>query len=426
MTMTPAPTPPSIQEREPEPWQGSVEELRGLVSDRAMSGETLLLNLGPHHPSTHGVLRLLLELDGEEIVTCLPDVGYLHTGIEKNIESKTYEKGVTLSDRMDYLAPMSNNAAFSMAVEKLVGLDVPERAQVMRIICLELTRINSHLVWLGTHAIDLGAMSVFLYAFREREFVLDMFEMLSGQRMMTSYIRPGGVWRDFPAEFLPALTNFLGFFPGKLDEYELLLTNNPIWMDRTQGVGVVEPDDAISMGMSGPSLRGSGVNWDIRKAMPYSGYENYNFNVPLGDHGDVYDRFIIRVHEMRESVSILQQAIKALAGASGGFRSDNRKFVPPPRAELGRSMEAVIHHFKLWTQGYDAPDEEVYSAIESPRGEIGCYLHGTGGNMPRRVHFKTPSFVHIGALGKISQGYLIADLVAIIGSIDIVLGDSDR
>jgi NADH-quinone oxidoreductase subunit D len=424
--MTPAPTPPSIQERDPEPWQGSVEQLRGLVSDRAMSGETLLLNLGPHHPSTHGVLRLLLELDGEEIVTCLPDVGYLHTGIEKNIESKTYEKGVTLSDRMDYLAPMSNNAAFSFAVEKLVGLDVPERAQVMRVICLELTRINSHLVWLGTHAIDLGAMSVFLYAFREREFVLDMFEMLSGQRMMTSYIRPGGVWRDFPAEFLPALANFLSFFPGKIDEYESLLTNNPIWMDRTQGVGVVEPDAAIAMGMSGPSLRGSGVNWDIRKAMPYSGYERYDFNVPLGDHGDVYDRFIIRIFELRESVKILQQAIKALAGASGGFRSDNRKFVPPPRAELGRSMEAVIHHFKLWTQGYDAPDEEVYSAIESPRGEIGCYLHGTGGNMPRRVHFKTPSFVHIGALSTIAQGYLIADLVAIIGSIDIVLGDSDR
>jgi NADH-quinone oxidoreductase subunit D len=424
--MTPAPTPASIQERESSPWQGSVEQLRGLVSDRAMSGETLLLNLGPHHPSTHGVLRLLLELDGEEIVTCLPDVGYLHTGIEKNIESKTYEKGVTLTDRMDYLAPMSNNAAFSFAVEKLVGVDVPERAQIMRVICLEMTRINSHLVWLGTHAIDLGAMSVFLYAFREREFVLDMFEMLSGQRMMTSYIRPGGVWRDFPAEFLPALNHFLGFFPGKISEYESLLTNNPIWMDRTQGVGVVEPEEAISMGMSGPSLRGSGVNWDIRKAMPYSGYERYEFNVPLGDHGDVYDRFIIRIHELRESVKIIQQALKLLPNASGGFRSDNRKFVPPPRAELGRSMEAVIHHFKLWTQGYDAPDEEVYSAIESPRGEIGCYLHGTGGNMPRRVHFKTPSYVHIGALGKIAQGYLIADLVAIIGSIDIVLGDSDR
>src|SRR3954470_24620485 len=246
MTMTPTPTPPSIQEREPEPWQGQVEELRGLVSDRAITGETLLLNLGPHHPSTHGVLRLLLELDGEEIVTCLPDVGYLHTGIEKNIEAKTYEKAVTLTDRMDYLAPMSNNMAFALAVEKLTGLDVAARAQVILVICLELTRINSHLVWLGTHAMDLGAMSVFLYCFREREFVLDMFEMLSGQRMMTSYIRPGGVWRDLTNDFLPALNTFLDYFPGKIDDYEKLLNTNPIWVDRTQGIGILEPEEAIA------------------------------------------------------------------------------------------------------------------------------------------------------------------------------------
>ena len=424
MTMTPAPSKPTLGEREPEPWQGSVEELRGLVSDRAMTGETLLLNMGPHHPSTHGVLRLLLELDGEQIVTCLPDVGYLHTGIEKNIESKTYEKAVTLTDRMDYLAPMSNNMVFSLAVEKLTGLDVPERAQVIRVICLELTRINSHLVWLGTHALDMGAMSVFLYCFREREYVLDMFEMLSGQRMMTSYVRPGGIWRDLVPEFLPALENFLNYFPAKIDDYEKLLTNNPLWIDRTQGVGVVEPEEAISLGMSGPSLRGSGVNWDIRKAEPYSGYEKYDFNVPLGEHGDVYDRYWVRVQEMRESLKIIQQAMKDIPG--GLFRSGNRKFVPPPRAELGQSMEAVIHHFKLWTQGFSAPDEEVYVAIESPRGEIGCYLHGTGDNKPRRVHFKTPSFMHISALGKMAQGYMIADLVAIIGSVDVVLGDSDR
>jgi NADH-quinone oxidoreductase subunit D len=420
MTLTPVP----VAAQAPEEWQGSLEELRGLVSDRAMTGETLLLNLGPHHPSTHGVLRLLLELDGEEVVTCLPDIGYLHTGIEKNIESKSYEKAVTLTDRMDYLAPMSNNTVFCMAIEKLVGLDVPERAQAIRVICLELTRINSHLVWLGTHAMDMGAMSVFLYCFREREFVLDMFEMLSGQRMMGSYMRPGGVWRELPAEFLPALEKFLNYFPAKIDDYETLLTNNPIWIDRTQGIGVVEPEDAMAMGMSGPSLRGSGVNWDIRKAQPYSGYEQYNFNVPLGEHGDVYDRFLIRVQELRESLKIIRQAIDKLP--SGPFRSTNRKFVPPPRAELGGSMEAVIHHFKLWTEGFIAPDEEVYVAIESPRGEIGCYLHGTGGNMPRRVHFKTPSFMHISALGPLSQGHMIADLVAIIGSVDIVLGDSDR
>ncbi len=405
-------------------WEGNVEELRGLVSDRALTGETMLLNMGPHHPSTHGVLRLLLELDGEQIVTCLPDVGFLHTGIEKNIEAKTYEKGVTLTDRMDYLSPMSNNMVFCLAIEKLVDLDVPARAQVIRVICLELSRISSHLVWLGTHALDLGAMSVFLYAFREREMILNMFEMLSGQRLMGSYFRPGGVWRDLTPDFLPTLEKFLDYFPAKIDDYESLLTNNPLWIDRTQGIGVVEPEDALAWGMSGPSLRGSGVNWDIRKAMPYSGYEQYDFHVPLGEHGDVYDRFFIRILELRESVKIIRQAIQKLPG--GPFRSQNRKFVPPPRAELGQSMEAVIHHFKLWTEGFSAPDAEVYVSVESPRGEIGCYLHGTGGNKPRRVHFKTPSYMHIGALPVMTKDHFIADLVAIIGSVDIVLGDCDR
>ncbi len=407
-------------------WEGDLEALRGLVSDRAITGETMLLNMGPHHPSTHGVLRLLLELDGEEIVTCMPDVGFLHTGIEKNIESKTYEKAVPLTDRMDYLAPMSNNLVFSMAVEKLVGLDVPERAQIIRVICMELTRINSHLVWLGTHALDMGAMSVFLYCFREREYVLNMYEMLGGQRMMSSYIRPGGVWRDVPPEFIPAVEHFVDYFPPKIDDYEALLTNNPLWIDRTQGIGVIEPDDALAYGVSGPSLRGSGVNWDIRKAQPYSGYENYDFDVPLGEHGDVYDRFYVRILEMRESIKIIRQAVERLKKTKGPFRSQNRKFVPPPRSELGHSMEAVIHHFKLWTEGFSAPDEEVYVAIESPRGEIGCYLHGTGGNKPRRVHFKTPSFMHISALPIITKGHMIADLIGIIGSIDIVLGDCDR
>ncbi|MGQ9908796.1 MAG: NADH dehydrogenase (quinone) subunit D [Candidatus Flexifilum sp.] len=425
MTLATRPTQSRVEiAPELKQWEGQLEELRGLVSDRALTGETLLLNMGPHHPSTHGVLRLLLELDGEEIVSCLPDVGYLHTGIEKNIESKPYEKAVTLTDRMDYLAPMSNNMAFSLAIEKMADLDVPERAQVIRVICLELTRLNSHLVWLGTHALDMGAMSVFLYCFRERERILDMFEMLSGQRMMGSYIRPGGVWRDLPEEFLPTLESFLDYFPRKIDDYESLLTDNPLWRDRTQGIGVVEPEEALALGMSGPSLRGSGVNWDIRKAMPYSGYEHYEFDVPLGEHGDVYDRYYVRILEMRESVRIIRQAIKRLP--KGPFRSQNRKFVPPPRSELGRSMEAVIHHFKLWTEGFSLPDEEVFVSIESPRGELGCYLHGTGGPKARRVHFKTPSFMHISALGKIAQGHMIADLVGIIGSIDIVLGDSDR
>ncbi|HRL10309.1 MAG TPA: NADH dehydrogenase (quinone) subunit D [Aggregatilineales bacterium] len=407
-------------------WQGSLDELRGLVSERALTGETMMLNLGPHHPSTHGVLRLLLELDGEEIVTCLPDVGFLHTGIEKTIESKSYEKGVTLTDRMDYLSPMSNNMVFSLAVEKLVDLDVPERAQVIRVICLELARLASHLVWLGTSAMDTGAMSVFLYCFREREKILDMFEMISGQRMMGSYIRPGGVWRDLTEDFLPALESLLAEMPGKIDDYERLLTNNPIWIDRTQGIGVIEPDVALAWGVTGGSLRASGVNWDIRKALPYSGYETYNFDIPLGEHGDVYDRYIVRVREMRESVKILNQAAERVKKVGGPFRSENRKFVPPPRAELGRSMEAVIHHFKLWTEGFSAPDEEVYASIESPRGEIGCYLHGTGGNMPRRVHFKTPSFIHIAALPVMTKNHMLADLIAIIGSVDVVLGDCDR
>lgn len=406
-------------------WEGQIEQLRGLVSERAFTGETMLLNMGPHHPSTHGVLRVLLELDGEQIINAVPDIGFLHTGIEKTIESKTYEKGVTATDRMDYLSPLSNNMAFCMAVEKLVDLDVPERAQLIRVVCLELQRIASHMVWLGTHAIDLGAMSVLLYCFREREKVLAMLEMLSGQRMMGSYFRPGGVWRDITPEFKPALRQFLDEFPHAVDDYQALLEKNPIWVDRTQGVGVIEPDQALAWGLTGPSLRGSGVNWDIRKSQPYSGYETFEFNVPLGEHGDVYDRFMCRILELRESMKILEQGLERLTD-SGVFRSDDRKYVPPPRSELGRSMEAVIHHFKLWTEGFSAPDEEVYVAIESPRGEIGCYLHGTGGTKPRRVHFKTPSFIHIAALPVLSQGHFIADLVAIIGSVDIVLGDCDR
>jgi NADH-quinone oxidoreductase subunit D len=406
-------------------WEGSVEELRGLVSERAMTGDTMLLNMGPHHPSTHGVLRLLLELDGEEMVSILPDIGFLHTGIEKSIEDKSYEKGVPLTDRMDYLSPISNNTAFCLAIEKLADIDVPERAQAIRVIMLELQRIASHLVWLGTGALDMGAMSVFLYAFIEREKILTMFEMASGQRLMGSYIRPGGLWRDLPDEFFPALEKFLVEFPKAIEDYETLLKENPIWLDRTQGVGVLEPDVALALGVSGSSLRASGVNWDIRKAMPYSGYEKYDFDVPLGEHGDVYDRYRVRIGEFWESLKIIKQALKNLP-KKGAFRTENRKFAPPPRSELGHSMEAVIHHFKLWTEGFPAPDEEVFVSIESPRGEISCYLHGTGGNKPRRVHFKTPSFQHIAAMPAVSKGHLLADMVAIIGSFDIVLGDADR
>jgi len=370
------------------------------------------------------VLRLLLELDGENVVSCIPDVGYLHTGIEKNMESKTWEQAVVMTDRVDYLNPMGNNLVYCMAVEKLADLDVPERAQVVRVILAELTRINSHLVWLGTHALDLGAMSVFLYAFREREVILDIFEMVSGQRMMGSYFRPGGLWRDVTDAFVPTLQKFMDYFPSKIDDYETLLVNNPLWIDRTQGLGVITAEEAMAWGCTGPVLRGSGVNWDIRKAMPYLGYETYDFDVPTGEHGDVYDRFLCRMGELRQSVRIIQQGLKRLP--KGPFRSNNRKFVPPPRAELGTSMEAVIHHFKLWTEGFSVPKGEVYVSVESPRGELGCFLASDGGNRPYRVHLRTPSFVHLGALAKMGKQAMIADLVAIIGSIDIVLGDCDR
>jgi NADH-quinone oxidoreductase subunit D len=380
--------------------------------------------MGPQHPSTHGVLRLMLELDGEEVVSCVPDIGYLHTGIEKNMESKRYEQSIVMTDRMDYLNPMGNNLVYCLAMERLIDLDVPPRAQYLRVLLAELTRINSHLVWLGTHALDIGAMSVFLYCFREREKLLDIFEMVSGQRMMSTYFRPGGVWRDVPEEFEPAVRDFIDYFPPRLEDYEKLLTANPIWLDRTQGIGFLSAEDAIRLGCSGPVLRGSGVNWDIRKAIPYSGYENFEFDVPLGQHGDIYDRYLVRVEEMRQSLRIVQQALDNLPG--GLFRSNNRKYVPPPRAELGQSMEAVIHHFKLWTEGFRPPKGEVYQRIESPRGELGCFLVSDGSTTPWRVHFRAPSFVHLSVLPHMAKGYLIADLVGIIGTIDIVLGDCDR
>ncbi len=405
-------------------WAGDIQQLEGLVSERALSGETIVLNMGPQHPSTHGVLRLMLELDGEMVVNCVPDIGYLHTGIEKNMEAKQYEKAITMTDRMDYLNPLGNNLVYCLAIEKIIGLDVPPRAQYLRVLLAELTRINSHLVWLGTHALDIGAMSMFLYCFREREKILDIFEMVSGQRMMSTYFRPGGLWRDVPEEFEPAVRDFISYFPARVDDYERLLTDNPLWLDRTQGIGFLSAQDAVALGCTGPTLRGSGVNWDIRKAIPYSSYEHFEFDVPLGQHGDVYDRYLIRVEEMRQSLRIVQQAMAKLPG--GPVRSNNRKYVPPPRSELGTSMEAVIHHFKLWTEGFRPPEGEVYVRVESPRGELGCYLISDGSPKPWRVHFRTPSFVHLSALPHMAKGYLIADLVAIIGTIDIVLGDADR
>ncbi len=402
----------------------SYDEIKHLVSNRAMEGETMLLNMGPQHPSTHGVLRLLLELDGEIVISCIPDVGFLHTGIEKNMEAKTYQKAEVMTDRLDYLNTVGNNLVYSLAVEKLVGLDVPARAQSLRVILAELQRIASHLVWLGTSALDVAAMSTFLYCFREREMVMDILELVSGQRMMTTYIRPGGVWRDVPVEFEAAVRNFLKVMPGRIDEYEALLTKNPLFIDRTVGIGKISGEDALAWGLTGASLRGSGVAHDYRKFAPYSGYEQYDFAIPTQTGGDVYSRYQVRIQEMREALKIIEQALNKLP--MGPVRSNNYKFVPPPRSEIGTSMEALIHHFKLWTEGFSPEKGSVYTAIESPRGELGIYLESDGSPKPYRVHVRTPSFDNLQVLPVLAKGSFVADLVAIIGSVDIVLGDVDR
>ncbi len=402
----------------------TIDQYKHLVSERALTGETMLLNMGPQHPSTHGVLRLLLELDGEVIVNCIPDIGFLHTGIEKNMEAKTFQKAEVMTDRLDYMNTMGNNLAYCMAVEKLVDLDVPPRAQALRVILVELQRIASHLVWLGTSGLDLAAMSMFLYCFREREQILDIFELVSGQRMMTTYIRPGGVWRDVPVEFETAVRDFLKIFPKRIDEYERLLTKNPLFIDRMVDIGYLSKETALSYGVTGPMLRASGVDWDLRKVRPYMGYEQYDFNVPVRTEGDTYARYLVRIDELRETLKIIEQALNKLP--MGPVRSDNRKFVPPPRSEIGVSMEALIHHFKLWTEGFPAPNADIYCAIESPRGELGVLLAGDGGPKPRRVHMRTPSFDNLAVLSEMVKGLLVADLVAVLASTDIVLGDIDR
>jgi NADH-quinone oxidoreductase subunit D len=408
----------------PDIQEVTVDDLKHLVSERAVQGETMLLNMGPQHPSTHGVLRLLLELDGETVINCIPDIGFLHTGVEKNMEAKTYQKAEVMSDRLDYMNPVGNNLAYSMAVEKLVDLDVPVRAQAIRVILTELTRYQSHLVWLGTAALDLAAMSMFLYCFREREYILDVMELCSGQRMMTTYIRPGGLWRDVPVEFEAAVRNILKTFPKRIDQYEALLTRNPLMLDRTLGIGKLTGEECLNFGVTGPMLRASGVKWDLRKTRPYSGYELYDFEIPTRPEGDVYARFLVRLEEMRQSLKIVGQALDKLP--LGPVRSNNYKFVPPPRSEIGVSMEALIHHFKLWTEGFDAPKGSVYCAVESPRGELGVYLESEGGPKPYRIHWRTPSFDNLQSIPLMAKGVLVADLVAIIGSIDIVLGDVDR
>jgi NADH-quinone oxidoreductase subunit D len=402
----------------------TLEQLRHLVSERAVQGETMLLNMGPQHPSTHGVLRVLLELDGEIVINAIPDIGFLHTGIEKNMEAKTYEKAAVMTDRLDYLNNLGNNLVYCMAIEKLAELDVPPRAQAIRVILTELQRIASHLVWLGTHTLDLAAISVFWYVFREREIILDIFEMVSGQRMMTTFFRPGGLWRDVPVEFEDAVRQFISTFPKRIDEYQGMLTTNPLFLERTKNIGILSAEDAVKWGVTGPPLRASGVEHDLRKAEPYMGYEQYEFIVPTHTDGDTYARYLVRIEELRQSLGIVQQALDNLP--YGPVRSNNRKFVPPPRSELSTSMEAVIHHFKLWTEGFDLPKGAVYVAAESPRGVLGVFLESDGGPKPYRVHWRTPSFDNLQVLPVLAKGHLVADLVALFGTIDFVLGDIDR
>jgi NADH-quinone oxidoreductase subunit D len=386
--------------------------------------EKVILSMGPQHPSTHGVLRLVLELDGETVERAIYDIGYLHTGFEKSFEDKTYSQGITLTDRMDYLAPLSNNLGFCLAAEKLLDLEIPPRAQWIRVLLTELTRIQSHLVWLGTHAIDIGAMTVFLYCFREREDLLHIFEMVSGQRMMTSYFRIGGLALEPPLGWLKQVEKVLQKFPGRIDEYEGLRTKNPIWLRRTKGVGVLSKEDAVALGVSGPSLRGSGVQWDVRKSEPYSSYDKFDFNVPTRPEGDVFARYQVRLDEMRESLKIVRQAMEGLP--EGPIKANAPHIVMPDREAMKTSIESLIYHFKIVTEGFHPPIGEVYQTIESPRGELGFYMVSDGSPKPFRCHVRAPSFANLQALPKMIEGRLIADVVACIGSIDVVLGEIDR
>jgi len=395
------------------------------IDTPAGPGEAMVLNMGPQHPSTHGVLRVELQLDGETVLRARPDIGYLHTGIEKSCEAKTYSQAITLTDRMDYLCPLSNNLSYCLAVEKLLGLEIPKRAQYIRVLLTEMTRIASHLVWLGTHAIDLGAMSVFLYCFREREEILKIFEMVAGQRMMTSYFRIGGLALEPPLGWLERVEAFLDSFPARLAEYETLLTENRIWKMRTIGVGVISPEDAVAWGVSGPSLRAAGIPYDVRKFYPYSSYEEFEFDVPTHKDSDCYARYLLRLEEIRQSMRIVKQAMAKIP-AEGPIKADAPGIVPPQREKMKTEMEALIYHFKIFTEGFSPPPGQVYQRIESPRGEQSTYVASDGSPKPFRVKFRSPSFVNLQALPLLCEGRMVADVVACIGTIDIVLGDIDR
>jgi NADH-quinone oxidoreductase subunit D len=380
----------------------------------------MTLNMGPQHPSTHGVLRIVLELEGETIISAAPDIGFLHTGIEKEFEQKNWQQAVTLTDRVDYLANLSNNLVYALAVEKLLEIEIPERAQWTRVMMTEFSRLNSHLVWLGTHALDIGAMTMFFYCFREREDILRIFEMFSGQRMMTSYIRIGGLALEPPRGWQQVVGKFIKAFPSKVDEYEELLNANPIWKQRTQGVGFISLEDMLDLGITGPMLRGAGLNWDIRKSEPYSSYDKFDFKVPVETSNDVWSRYRVRIQEMRESAKIITQALEGMP--EGAWQADAPHVVLPEREKMKTQMESLIYHFKIVTEGFRVPAGEAYQCIEAPRGEIGYYVVSDGTSKPYRVHMRTPSFGNLQGLPKMLENTLIAAL----GSMDFVLGDTDR
>ena len=393
------------------------------VVDQPLESE-MTLSMGPQHPSTHGVLRLDLRLDGELVIGCIPDIGYLHTGMEKLFEYKKYQQGIVITDRMDYLNPLGNNLAYVMAAEKLLDLEIPERAQVIRVLFCELQRIASHMVWLGTHALDIGAMSVFFYCFRQREKILNLIEAASGGRMTPSYFRIGGLMMDLPAGFERRCNQFMADFPEAMNTFETLVTGNTIWQSRTKGIGIISGEDAINWGLTGPCLRGSGVDLDLRRDNPYTGYEKYDFNVCVEHDGDVWARFRVRMRECYESYKIVRQALDRLK--PGPIKADAPKVVLPDRDDMRRHMDSLIHHFLIVAEGFNVPPGEVYMPIEASKGELGVYMKSNGGPKPERVHFRGPSFVNLAALPVMCEGEMVADVVAIIGSLDIVLGEIDR
>jgi NADH-quinone oxidoreductase subunit D len=393
------------------------------ILDQSLESQ-MTLSMGPQHPSTHGVLRLELQLDGELVIKTVPDIGYLHTGMEKLFEYKKYQQGIVITDRMDYLNPLGNNLAYVMAAEKLLQIEIPERAQVIRVMFCELQRIASHMVWLGTHALDIGAMSPFFYAFRQREKILNLIEAASGGRMTPSYFRIGGLMMDLPAGFERRVKQFLEDFPAALDMFDTLVTGNTIWQSRTKDIGVITADEAIDWGLTGPCLRGSGVSLDLRRDNPYSGYETYDFEVPVEPSGDVWGRFMVRMRELRESYKIVRQTLERLK--PGPTKADAPKVVLPDRDDMRKHMDSLIHHFLIVAEGFSVPEGEVYHPIEGSKGELGCYIRSKGGPKPDRVHFRGPSFVNLSALPLMCEGEMVADVVAVIGSLDIVLGEIDR